>query len=235
VDLCHPGGHWYVDDSRVLASITCVGRQPLHREVPLEGPRSARSGPGWRRPATAGPGPRSGPRTPPSPGRCGPRGCVAARRCPGRRSAPSRRRRRRRPAAAALDLDRAHRPHPAGEALQDALLLAGARVPDPHRPVSCGGGQQLPAPALGLDRAHRVHPAMWPPRVRCCTPVPGSRIRTVQSSPAEAGSCRPSTWTAQTALTPPAWPLRVRSGPRHRPSATAAHRTPRDQRAPAAS
>ncbi len=43
-------------------------------------------------------------------------------------------------------------------AFQDGALLAGGRVPDPHRPVVAAAGQQVLA--VHGDRAHRVDPVL---------------------------------------------------------------------------
>ena len=47
---------------------------------------------------------------------------------------------------------------PALVAFQDGALLAGGGVPDPHRAVVAGAGQQLLA--VHGDRAHRADPAL---------------------------------------------------------------------------
>ena len=59
-------------------------------------------------------------------------------------------------------------------------LLAGGRVPDPHRPVdSPAVASQVPSGAIATALTGPV----WPVRVARCWPVAGSQIRTVPSSP----------------------------------------------------
>ena len=97
-----------------------------------------------------------------------------------------------------------HRQHRAGVAGQRlADRGAGGRVPQPHRPVAAGGGEQRPPPAR--SERHRRTPRVWPfSGWPTGAPVAGSHSRTVPSAPAEASSgCPPAP-----ARTPPTSPRR---------------------------
>ena len=88
--------------------------------------------------------------------------------------------------------------------------LAGGRVPQPHRAVAAGAGQQL---AVGAER-HPVHAASGPVPVwqgaPTGWPVAGSHSRTVPSPPALASSL-PSGLNATPDTPPGRWPVEGRA------------------------
>ena len=108
--------------------------------------------------------------------------------------------------------------------------LAGDRIPQPHRAVAAGAGQQL---AVGAER-HPAHVRRWG---RCrpgrgaptAWPVAGSHNRTVPSPPALASSL-PSGLNA----TPYTLPLRAGGGRQGRADGLAGGRIPQPHRAVAA-
>ena len=127
-----------------------------------------------------------------SPRRCGLRGWRWAGRWPGPTAAPSRRRRRW-PAAARRA--RTPRADPAGVAFEGGGGLAGGRVPQPHRPVVAGAGQQPPVRARTPPRRpRRCGPPGrgrgWAGRSAGPTAAPGNSGSRAASPPAstEAGA-----------------------------------------------
>ena len=71
---------------------------------------------------------------------------------------------------------------------EDGALLAGGRVPDPHRPVALPLASQVPSGAIATAFTAPV----WPVRTARCWPVAESQIRTDPSSPPPLASQVPS-------------------------------------------